>query len=117
MNQRKIVYLFISTLSIFIMLRCSSEQPKYESNQITNISNSKSNNQQHANEAKQLLSGYNEVSRIHAVNHDKDLLIAVDVNHEDRLQLDELVKNLRKKVEKQCKNLNVTFSKVGRAHV
>jgi len=110
MNQRKIVYLFISTLSIFIMLGCSSEQPKYESNQITNISNSKSNNQQHANEAKQFLSGYNEVSRIHAVNHDKDLLIAVDVNHEDRFQLDELEKNLRKKVEKQFKNLNVTLS-------
>src|SRR5699024_5610202 len=52
----------------------------------------------------------NEVSRIHAVNHDKDLLIAVDVNHEDRFQLDELEKNLRKKVEKQFKNLNVTLS-------
>src|SRR5699024_11131545 len=110
MNQRKIVYLFISTLSIFIMLGCSSEQPKYESNQITNISNSKSNNQQHANKAKKLLSGYNEVSSNQAINNDTDLLIAVDINHEDCYQLDELEKNLRKKVEKQFKNLNVTLS-------
>src|SRR5699024_749269 len=108
MNQRKIVYLFISTLSIFIMLGCSSEQPKYESNQITNISNSKSNNQQHANEAKQFLSGYNEDSRIQAVNHDKDLHIAVDVNHENLFQLDELGKNLGEKVEIQFNILDVT---------
>jgi len=110
MNLRKIVYLFIFTLSFFIVTGCSSEQPKYESNQITNISNSKSKNQQHANEAKQFLSEYDEVSRIHAVNHDKDLLIAVDINHEDRFQLDKLEKTLHKKVKKQFKNLNVALS-------
>ena|SRR5699024_2255109 len=110
MNQRKIAYSLIFTLLFFIMTGCASEQPKYESNQITNISNSNNKNQQNANDAKQFLSGYDEVSRIHAVNHDKDLLIAVDINHADRLQLESLEKNLRKKVKKRFRNLNVALS-------
>lgn len=110
MNQQKIVYLLILTLSIFIIAGCTPEQPKYESSQISNISNSKNKNLQNANEAKQFLSDYDEVSRIHAVNHNKDLLIAIDINHEDRFQLDNLEKNLRNKLKERFKNLNITLS-------
>jgi len=63
-----------------------------------------------SNQAKELLSNHEEVTGVRAVNHDKELLVAVDVAHHERFGLDNIEKKLRKKTKKNFSNLNVTLS-------
>ncbi|MGM7722119.1 YhcN/YlaJ family sporulation lipoprotein [Metabacillus sp. Hm71] len=71
---------------------------------------SKSIDQSIANQAKEKVIKEEEISDVKAVNTDKELLIAVEVNHMDRFRLKEIEKNLNQKTEKQFPNHEVTIS-------
>jgi|SRR5690625_1359006 len=63
-----------------------------------------------SNQAKEMLSYYDEIAGVRAVNHDKDLLIAIDVRHHDRFNLDSIESDVRKKINKNFSDLKVTLS-------
>ncbi len=64
-----------------------------------------------SNRAKELITEeYEEVSAVRAVNHKDDLLIAIDVDHHERFDLDDIEKNIQKQVRDQYSDLKVTLS-------
>lgn len=68
------------------------------------------NDQQAANQAKQIISEYEEVTHVRAVNAGEHLLIAIDVEHFERFELDEIERDLQEKVKKNFSNMKVTLS-------
>src|SRR5699024_1331449 len=60
--------------------------------------------QDKANKAKKMLSKYEAIKGIKAVNTPKQLVIAVKVHHNKRFQLDKLERKFSKKVKKEFSN-------------
>lgn len=108
--KNKFICIFIMNLLLLLGIGCTSENSEYETNQISNIGSKEITYQQPANEAKQFLSDYEEVAHIYAVHHDKDLLIAIDIDHEDRFQLDSLEKKFREKLNNHFEKFNIALS-------
>src|SRR5699024_8006603 len=66
--------------------------------------------QQPSDQAKEFLSHFEEISGVRAVNHDGEIVIAVDVHHHDRFSLDNIEEALRKDVRQNFSNMKVTLS-------
>lgn len=66
--------------------------------------------QQPSNNAKELLSNYEEISGVRAVNHNNQLVVAVDVDHDDRFNLDNIERDVSKKIKRDFSNMKVTIS-------
>lgn len=105
-------FIGVLTLSLFLLVStgCFPQKSEDKSNQISNTDNKDVVNQQPANETKQFLNDYEEVSRSFAVNHNQDLLVAIDIDHEDRFQLDGLEKKLRKKLNDHFDTFKIALS-------
>lgn len=108
--KNKITYIFIMNFILVFSFGCSQQDSEDKSNDIMNINNHTTTNQELAAEAKQFLSKYEEVENVYAVQHRKDLLIAIDIEHEDRFQLDQLEKQLGKKLNNHFNNEKITLS-------
>lgn len=105
----------IMLLSLTIILGCTKQDPTYEPTEqqttdYTPLTNKGQVHQSEADEAKQLLSRYDEVSEIHAVNNDKTLIVAIKIEHEDRFSLDHLEKEFQKKLQDSFPHLKIAVS-------
>lgn len=106
--------IMLSCLFLFLF-GCTNNDPTYQSSKKDNLELTKLKSdvpvdQQPSNQAKEYLSHFEEVSAVRAVNHEGELVIAVDINHHDRFQLDHLEKELTKDVKKNFSNMDITFS-------
>jgi|SRR5690625_2160708 len=117
MKTKKLLFIFIGIL--LITTACmnnkkdntlSLEPTGNQSLPLSKLSSKGITDQQPADQAKQFLSNYEEITRVRAVNHDNDLLIAIEVDHLDRFQLDDIEREVRKKIKSNFSNLNITIS-------
>lgn len=107
--------LFIISCLFFILIGCTNNDPTYQTSkkddlELTKLKSDVPVDQQPANQAKEFISHFEEISAVRAVNHDNELVIAVDINHHDRFQLDHLEKELTKDVKQNFSEMNITFS-------
>lgn len=77
---------------------------------LTKMSTKGINDQQPADQAKYFLSQFEEVQSVRAVNHEDELLIAVELKQHDRFFLDDLERDLKKEVKKQYRDMQITLS-------
>lgn len=110
---RRIVFSVI--ISLLFLIGCShkeatSDRPSNESLQLTKLATQGITDQQPANDAKQYLSQFPEVSQVRAVNVDGTLFVAVNVRQRDRFSLDKIESNFQKQIEEQQPNMDVTLS-------
>lgn len=114
---------FILISCLFIMTACmnsnySLEPEKSQPMELTKLSSDLGiPDQQASNQAKQILSNYDEVQGVRAVNHNKQLLIGVKLKHHDRLQLDQLERDLRKKIKRNFSEMTITLSTDEKIHL
>lgn len=108
--------ILITILSLLFITGCTNnssntltptEQPNLE---LTKLSTNNKADQNAANEAKEIISHFEEVSGVRAINHNKQLLIAIEVNHIDRFNLKDIEKELQKKANSSFENMEVTLS-------
>lgn len=116
MNLKKTIIVFIMGC-LLLLAACmnqkgnySLEPPKDQPLELTKLSSGGKHEQQAANQAKEILSNYGEVSEVRAVNHNNHLLVAVDVPQHERFQLDKIENTLRDKINKNFSEINVTLS-------
>src|SRR5699024_6025622 len=63
-----------------------------------------------SNQAKDSMRKYTEVTAAKAVNTDKKMLMAVEVKHNERFNLANIKKQLKKEMEEQFPHITVEFS-------
>src|SRR5699024_2607268 len=109
---------------VFIMTACMNQESNYslepekdQPMELTKLSSGGLPDQQPANQAKQILSTYEEVENVRAVNYDQQLLIGVKLNHHDRIQLDQIERDLRKKIKRNFSEMTVTLSTDEKIHL
>jgi hypothetical protein len=71
---------------------------------ITQISTKNNYNQQYSNEAKKTLSQKEDITKVVAVNTNKLLVIAIEVPHHERFNLNDLNKELSKEMDDKFKD-------------
>lgn len=116
MNLRNIGIIFL--LSMFVLTACmnndneQSLQPtgKNRDLELIKLSSTGVTDQQVANQAKEILSHYEEITSVRAVNAGGHLLIAIDIEHYERFELDNIEHDLQKEIKKNFKNMKVTLS-------
>jgi Sporulation lipoprotein YhcN/YlaJ (Spore_YhcN_YlaJ) len=110
----KVTISFLLLTSIGLISGCAGNQNQFADNNddanIVKVHTSKSIDQSIANQAKEKVIKEEEILGVKAVNTDKELLIAVEVNHMDRFRLKEIEKKINQKTEKQFPNHEVTIS-------
>src|SRR5690625_245780 len=70
----------------------------------------KNSDQQASNQTKEILSKYEDITTVKAANTDKVLLIAVEIEHNKRFNLDKIEKQLTKQMNKSFPDMKVVFS-------
>jgi hypothetical protein len=105
-------YQFLIIISFLLLLvGCTSQssEPSNKTNpiHISNVSTKQSYEQTYANQAKSNLAQKKNVTKVSAVNSDKQLVIAIDVPHHERFQLKQYEKKLKKELKKNFKNSNL----------
>lgn len=111
---------FFLVLSIFILSACTNNNADQDQVleptgnrdlELVKLSTDDSIiDQNPSNRAKELLSNYEEVSAVRAVNHEDELLIAIDIDQHERFSLDSIERKLQKKVRENFSDLKVTLS-------
>lgn len=114
MNINKTLFI-IGTLLMFTACMNNEGNLTFEPNQnedleLVKLSADGVVDQQPANQAKEILSNYEEISRVRAVNHDSNLLIAVEIDHNERFNLDNIEREVRKKIKQNFSKMKVTVS-------
>ena len=98
---------------LFVMVGCNNqpnaldETPEVE---MTKINNPTSIDQDVSNQVKTRLGQDEHITKVHAVNTDKQLAIAIEIKHMKRFGLKEMKKKLTKKVEKAFPKMDVNLS-------
>ena len=105
----------ISVLLLIVGTGCMKQDPTYEptKNQplnLTKLTSKGITDQQPADEAKQFLSNYEEVSGVRAVNHNGQLIIAIEIDHDDRFSLDHLESKLNKELHENFPDMKIDVS-------
>lgn len=103
----------ICFLLLFVACANNSQMSKRDGNdslELTKLSARGVTDQQPSDQAKEFLSHYDEVAGVRAVNHDGQLVVAVDIKHHDRFSLDEIEKSLRKDVRENFSHMKITLS-------
>lgn len=106
---------FIGVCLTLMLIGCANNDALRQSDgddslELTKLSVRGVTDQQPSDQAKEFLSHYEEVAGVRAVNHEGQLLIAVDVKHHDRFSLDTIEKDLRKDVRENFSNMKITLS-------
>lgn len=115
MKRYKQSLTIITLLSLTIILGCTKQDPTYEptkqeTTDYTSLTNKGQAHQSEADEAKQLLSRYDEVSEVHAINNDKTLIVAIKIEQGDRFSLDHLEKEFQEKLQHSFPHLKTAVS-------
>jgi hypothetical protein len=63
-----------------------------------------------SNQAKDSMGKYAEITRVKAVNTDRKMLMAVEVEHNERFQLADIEKQLKNEMKEQFPHITVEFS-------
>jgi len=63
-----------------------------------------------SNQAKEIVSRYEEIAGVRAVNYDNQLIVAIDVDHLERFNLKKIEKELREKINESFSDMIVTLS-------
>ncbi|MGM8364297.1 YhcN/YlaJ family sporulation lipoprotein [Virgibacillus sp. W0181] len=107
----------LATCFILLVLSACQNEPTLDSSQeekeeveVKKLSTTVITDQGPSNQAKEMLSNYEEVTSIKAVNTEDDLMIALEVEHHERFSLDQLEKSLHKKVKKAFPDLSVLLT-------
>ncbi|MGG3928101.1 YhcN/YlaJ family sporulation lipoprotein [Metabacillus fastidiosus] len=105
----RIIYIFFL---VIVMTGCSGMYKNEGANKpnVTDVSFKNSHGQSGTEIMKQLLENEEEVKNVRAVNFDKELLIAAEIDHMDRFRLKEIEQKLREKVQKQYPDYKVIIS-------
>ncbi|SFD46589.1 Sporulation lipoprotein YhcN/YlaJ (Spore_YhcN_YlaJ) [Lentibacillus persicus] len=106
---------FFVILALSMMLvGCGTDNNAVDTNEDIDYSmissSSNSLDQSSANQAKEKLKKYEDITKIHAVSHSKKLLVAFEIKHHKRFQLAELNKKVQKKLDKEFPDLKVEVS-------
>lgn len=112
--MRKFTWITLILLLI-VLTACTKKEPTFEPTknpglELTKLSSKGITDQQPSDKAKQLLSQYEEVSGVRAINHDGELFVAIDIKQSDRLSLKSLQRDLRKKLKDEFQNMGVHVS-------
>lgn len=78
--------------------------------ELSKLASNSNIDQQPANDAKQIVSQYDEVSHVRAVNYDNNLLIALDVDHLKRFDLDDIEKKVQNEIKRNFSTMKITLS-------
>lgn len=78
--------------------------------ELTKLTTHSTIDQHPANQAKESLRKHKEITSIKAVNSNKKLAIAVEVEHNERLKLAKIKKKLTKEMKKRFSKMDVEFS-------
>lgn len=110
MRRKHWIFPLIGLVLLIFITGCMKQDPTYEptNNQplnLTKLSTKGITDQQPADEAKQFLSHYEEVSGVRAVNHNGKIMVAIEIDQDDRFSL----KNIESKLQKE---LMQNFSKM-----
>lgn len=104
-------------IGLFLLVSCSKENtaervsPKNNPPlEFTKLSTNSKDDQRTANEAREFVSKFDEVTDVRAIHHDDQLLIAVKVNHFDRFDLKDIEKKLKKSTNNSFQDVNITLS-------
>lgn len=116
MKQMKIIY--IAFICFFTLAACNqdTEEGKTGKNQnqqpnVEQIKNQKDTiTQQPSKKAKRLLSQFEEITEIHAVNTKHTLLVTVEIEHHERFTLKKKQKQYQKLLEQEFKGEHVEVS-------
>lgn len=116
--------LLLVTGCLIIMTACMGKQndlglapDESQPLELTKLRANQINGQDAANKAKNILSNYEEVKAVRAVNHNKQLLVGVELNHNDRFQMHEIEKKLKKELEKDFNDTNIHLSTDQKIHL
>ncbi|WP_077596357.1 MULTISPECIES: YhcN/YlaJ family sporulation lipoprotein [Oceanobacillus] len=113
--MRKMI-LRIAIMCLFILSACNQETGQNTQDLNNNPSieqintNSNITSQQPSNKAKKLLSQYEEVTEVHAVNTKHTLLVTVNIEHHERFTLAKKRKQYQKMLEQEFKGEHVEVS-------
>lgn len=110
--MKKILILFITS---FFIIACSNDntvEPMGENDslELTKLSSRGITDQQPADQAKEFLSHYDEISGVRAVNHDGALMIAVKVKQLERFNLEDIEEALEQDIRKNFSKMKVKLS-------
>lgn len=81
-----------------------------DSVQLTKLSANQAIKQDTSNRTKDILSKYKELDTIHAINSTKSILIGLDVSNFNRFKLKGIRKKIKKAIEKEFPNMDITVS-------
>lgn len=124
MHLKHTKYIIIIAGCLFMLAACTNKSMdpniKQQNNQGLELNKINANSpvdQQSANRAKHLLSEYEEIKSVRAVNHDKQLLVGVQLNHHDRFNKNDIENKLTKDIDKHFPDLKVTLSTDEKIHL
>ncbi|BAC13338.1 hypothetical conserved protein [Oceanobacillus iheyensis HTE831] len=112
--RKKIIW--IAIICIFLLTACNQEtdQNTQDPNKNPSIEQINTNfniiRQQPSNKAKELLSQFEEVTEVHAVNTKHTLLVTVNIEHHKRFMLAKKRKQYQKLLEQEFKGEHVELS-------
>jgi len=113
--KKKLVLIYLSVLVLSACMNNTNNQSLQPTGdnrdlELIKLSAVGVNDQQASNQAKEYLSHYEEMTAIRAVNAGGHLLIAIDVEHFERFDLDNIERDLRKDLKDNFSNMKVTLS-------
>ncbi|GGJ97845.1 hypothetical protein GCM10007063_20250 [Lentibacillus kapialis] len=103
----------LSLMALIFLISCSPDNDTSQNDRGVNfskISSSSSIDQTAANQAKENISNYNPVTAVNAVNTEKKIIIAFEIEHNKRFQLANISKKMQKDMEKQFSGHKVEVS-------
>lgn len=115
MNLKRIIITFLTVIVLTACMNNGDEQSLQPTNEnqdleLLKLSSTGMNDQQASNQAKEILSEHEEITAVRAVNAGEHLLIAIEVEHFERFDLDNIERDLRKKVKRNFRDMKVTLS-------
>ena len=116
--------LLLITGCLVMLTACMGKQNDYglapdksQPLELTKLRANQMNGQDAANKAKNILSNYEEVKSVRAVNHDQQLLIGVELNHNDRFHMHEIEKELQKDLKDDFDDMKIHLSTDTKIHL
>jgi len=106
------IIIFISVIAGCITNESVLEPARTPNNEINLMKISKENrlDQHISNQAKDSMRKYAEITTAKAVNTDQKMLMAVEVDHNERFNLAKIRNQLQKEIEEQFSHITVEFS-------
>jgi|SRR5690625_4249519 len=107
--------LSVLILLLITMIACSNQPNALEDKnntevEMTKINNPTSFNQDISNQAKELVSRDKNVTNVYAVNTEKQLIVAIEIPHMKRFQLQKIEDKLKKKIKEEFPEMDINFS-------